>query len=263
MDLLDHPLRTVEFLAVDTETNGYGGERCEVTEVGAVLVGGGELHDRFASLCAVRAPLSRGVQRLTGISQSMVDEAPEAEIVLEDLVALLEGRVLVAHNAAFDRRVLAQACERAGLTWPDPPALCTLALARRFAPLARQRKLGPLAESLGIDVEQTHRALADAETCGRVLCALLPKLAAHAATVGEAIEALRPSRPARRTRAGATDGGPHGANVACHGISWRTGARPTGGTPRARSAGRAWTAPPGRGRCPATGRTPAPVRSPR
>jgi DNA polymerase-3 subunit epsilon len=217
MDLLDHPLRTVEFLAVDTETNGFGGDRCELTEVGAVLVGGGELHDRFASLCAVRAPLSRGVQRLTGITQSMVDEAPEAEIILEDLVAQLEGRVLVAHNASFDRRVLAQACERAGLHWPDPPALCTLALARRFAPLATQRKLVPLAQSLGIDVVQAHRALADAETCGRVLCALLPKLAAQAATVGEAIEALRPSRGGgnggrgRAPRAGATDGGRHGA----------------------------------------------------
>ena len=127
MDLADHPLRTAEFLVVDTETNGYGGERCEMTEVGAVVVGGGELHDRFASLCAVRAPLSRGVQRLTGITNTMLDEAPEADIVLADLIEQLEGRVLVGHNVAFDRRVLAQACERAGLAWPDPPALCTVA----------------------------------------------------------------------------------------------------------------------------------------
>jgi DNA polymerase-3 subunit epsilon len=210
MALLDHPLRTAEFLVVDTETNGHGGDRCEVTEVGAVLVGGGELHDRFASLCTVRTPLSRGVQRLTGITQGMLDEAPEAEIVLADLLAQLEGRVLVAHNASFDRRVLRQACERAGLAWPDPPALCTLALARRFAPLARQRKLAPLAESLGIEVGERHRALADAETCARVLCALLPKLSANATTVGEAVAALRPARPAR-PRATATDGGRHGA----------------------------------------------------
>ncbi|UGS35462.1 exonuclease domain-containing protein [Capillimicrobium parvum] len=210
MDLLAQPLRTVEFLAVDTETNGLGGDGCEVTEVGAVLVGGGELHDRFASLCAVRAPLSRGVQRLTGITQAMVDEAPEAEIVLADLVAALEGRVLVAHNAAFDRRVLRQACERRGLVWPDPPAICTVALARRFAPLARQRRLVPLAESLGIEVTDRHRALADAETCGRVFCALLPRLAAHAPTVGDALALLKPARAAR-SRAAATDGGRHGA----------------------------------------------------
>ncbi|HWF35700.1 MAG TPA: hypothetical protein VG295_10005 [Solirubrobacteraceae bacterium] len=50
MDLLAHPLGTVELLVVDTETNGLGGDACEITEVGAVLVGGGELHDRWSSL---------------------------------------------------------------------------------------------------------------------------------------------------------------------------------------------------------------------
>jgi DNA polymerase-3 subunit epsilon len=114
--------------------------------------------------------------------------------------------VLVAHNASFDRRVLAQAFTRAGAAWPDPPTLCTVALARQLHPLARQRKLRPLAESLGIDVEVSHRALADAETCARVLCALFPRLCANAGTVGEALRVLR-SRRRRAPRAGRTDGG--------------------------------------------------------
>jgi len=204
--LFEAPLAGAEFLVVDTETNGLGGERCELTEIGAVLVGGGELHDRWETLVAVRAPLSRGIQRFTGITQEMVDAAPPAELTLPELAELLEGRVLVAHSAAFDRRVLAQAFARAGLPWPDPPTLCTVSLARRLHPLARQRKLRPLAESLGIDVEVSHRALADAETCARVLCALFPRLCAHAATVGDALALLRARRPAR-ARAGRTDGG--------------------------------------------------------
>jgi DNA polymerase-3 subunit epsilon len=204
--LLDHPLATAEFLVVDTETNGLGGERCEVTEVGAVLVGGGELHDRWETLVPVRTPLSRGIQRFTGITQAMVDEAPPADMTLPELAEQLEGRVLVAHSAAFDRRVLAQAFARAGVAWPDPPTLCTVALARQLHPLARQRKLRPLAESLGIDVEVSHRALADAETCARVLCALFPRLCANAGTVGEALGLLGPKRR-RAARAGRTDGG--------------------------------------------------------
>ena len=52
----------------------------------------------------------------------------------------------------------------------------------------------------------THRALADAETCARVLCALLPRLCAHATTLADAWALLKPARP-RRARAGATDGG--------------------------------------------------------
>jgi DNA polymerase-3 subunit epsilon len=204
---LEAPLATAEFLVVDTETNGLAGDACELTEVGAVLVGGGELHDRWETLVAVRAPLSRGIQRFTGISQAMVDEAPPAEATLPDLAELLEGRALVGHNAAFDVRVLRQAFARAGLPWPDTPALCTVALARRLHPLARQRKLRPLAESLGIEVEVSHRALADAETCARVLCALFPRLCAHAGTLGDALSLLRPARR-RAARAGRTDGGP-------------------------------------------------------
>ncbi|MDX6687688.1 MAG: polymerase subunit epsilon, partial [Baekduia sp.] len=158
--ILDAPLATTEFLVIDTETNGLGGDRCEVTEIGAVLVGGGELHERWETLVQVRAPLSRGIHRFTGISQAMVDEAPPADVTLPELAEQMDGRVLVAHNAAFDRRVLAQAFARAGVPWPDPPTLCTVALARALHPLARQRKLRPLAESLGIDVDVSHRALA-------------------------------------------------------------------------------------------------------
>jgi DNA polymerase-3 subunit epsilon len=204
MTLLEHPLRTAEFLAVDVETNGRAGDACEVTEVGAVVVGGGELHERFDSLMRVRSPLTPGIQRFTGITQAMVVEAAAPRDVLAQLGRHLSGRILVAHSAAFDRRALAQAFARAGLRWPEPPALCTVALARRFAPLVRQRKLGALAAALGIDVAVAHRALADAETCARVFCALFPRLCAHAVTVQDAL-ALFPRRR-RRPRRGPPPG---------------------------------------------------------
>jgi DNA polymerase-3 subunit epsilon len=197
--LTDQPLAGAEFLAVDTETNGLGGDLCELTEVGAVLVGGGELHETFDSLVRTERPLSRGIQRFTGITQGMVDGAPPPEEVLPELAEMLEGRVLVAHSARFDVRVLRQAFERAGLDWPRPPALCTVTLARRFAPLARRRSLAPLADSLGIEVEEVHRALPDALTCARVLCALFPRLCANAPTVGDAVALLRGHRRARKT----------------------------------------------------------------
>jgi DNA polymerase-3 subunit epsilon len=199
---MEQPLASAEFLALDTETNGLGGDLCELTEVGAALVGGGEVHETWESLVRVERPLSRGIERFTGITQGMVDAAPPPEEVLPELAALLEGRVLVAHNAGFDARVLRQAFERGGLDWPRPPVLCTVALARRFAPLATKRGLAALAGSLGIEVDDVHRALPDALTCARVFCALFPKLCANAPTVADAVELLRPRRrnpdPARR-----------------------------------------------------------------
>src|SRR3954451_20525218 len=197
-ELADLPLLTAEFLAVDTETNGLARDACELTEVGAVLVGGGELHERWGSLVGVEQPLGRGIQRFTGISQAMVDAAPPPRVVLPGFAEQLQGRVLVAHNARFDTRVLRQAFERAGLEWPEPPVLCTVALARRLAPLQKRRGLAALADGLGIEVGAVHRALPDAETCARILCALFGRLCAHAQTVGEAVALLGPRRaPAR------------------------------------------------------------------
>ena len=54
VELLEQPVAGAEFVAVDTETNGRGGELCELTEVGAVLVGGGELHETWTRSCGRR-----------------------------------------------------------------------------------------------------------------------------------------------------------------------------------------------------------------
>ncbi len=197
MELLDAPITTAEFLVIDTETNGLGGDDCELTEVGAVLVGGGELHDRFSSLVRTSVPLRRGIQRFTGITQTMVNDAPDLEVVLPRLDQQLRGRVMVAHNAPFDRRVLRQAFDRIGRDWPNPPVMCTAALARKMLPLQNERRLGALADALGIEVRTAHRALPDAETCARVLCALFPRLCANATTVREAVALLTPRRPKR------------------------------------------------------------------
>jgi DNA polymerase-3 subunit epsilon len=202
VELLEQPIATAEFLVVDTETNGLGGDTCELTEVGTVLVGGGELHDTFSSVVRTSAPLRRGIQRFTGITQAMVDAAPSLEEVLPEVGHRLDGKVMVAHNAPFDRRVLRQAFDRIGLEWPNPPVLCTAGLARTMLPLQRERRLTALADALGIEVEQAHRALPDAETCARVLCALHPKLCANATTIAEAIALLKPRRKPTRRRAG-------------------------------------------------------------
>jgi DNA polymerase-3 subunit epsilon len=206
LSLLEQPIATAEFLVVDTETNGFVGDACELTEVGAVLVGGGELHDRWSSLVRCCAPLRRGIQRFTGITQDMLEDAPRLEEVIPRLAKRLLGRVLVAHNAPFDRRVLRQAFERSGLDWPEPPTLCTAGLARALLPLRRERRLVALADALGLDVPGAHRALVDAETCARVLCALFPRMCANAVTVADAVSLCvarrqRGTRPRRRVAA--------------------------------------------------------------
>src|SRR3954463_13320358 len=126
-------LASTEYVCVDTETNGRPGEDCELTEVGAVLVGGGELHEGFEALARVERPLSRGIERFPGITQQMVDAAPPPGEVLPHLKEMVSDRILVAHSASSDGRGRAQAFEGGGIEWVEPPILCTVAMARRFA----------------------------------------------------------------------------------------------------------------------------------
>ena len=200
---LDAPLAPAEFVALDTETNGYGGDLCEMTEVGAVLVGGGELHETYDSLVRVERPLSRGIQRFTGITQGMVDGAPPPEEVLPEIARPARGaraggaqRALRRGRAAPGVRARrARLAEAAG------------AVHGRSSPAASRRWCGSAGSprspgSLGIEVDEVHRALPDALTCARVFCALFPKLCANAVTVGDAIDLLRSRRRARKTEPG-------------------------------------------------------------
>jgi len=180
MELTDAPIATAEFMVIDTETNGLGGDDCEMTEVGAVLVGVGSCTTGGSSLCRTSAPLRRGVQRLTGITRRWSTAPPSLEDVLPPVGELLTGRVMVAHNAPFDAACCRQAFARIGLDWPDPPVLCTAALARRCCRCSAAAASPSSPTRSGIEVQTAHRALADAETCAHVLCALFPRLCANA-----------------------------------------------------------------------------------
>ena len=201
--LADLPLLTAEFLAVDTETNGLAREalRADRGRRGARRR---RRAARALGLAGRRraAAVGRGIQRFTGISQAMVDAAPPPRA----RCCRSSPRSCAAACSSPTTRASTRACcarrsSAPALDWPDPPVLCTVALARRLAPLQRRRGLAALADALGIEVAAVHRALPDAETCARVFCALFPKLCAHAATVGEALALLRPQRAARAPRA--------------------------------------------------------------
>ena len=119
MDLASAPAANVEYLALDTETNGLGGDLCELTEVGAALVGGGEVHESWDSLVRVERPLSRGIERFTGITQGMVDAAPPPEEVLPEVapesVRLgVQGQVLGARQRVLEQLHARDATPRTG-----------------------------------------------------------------------------------------------------------------------------------------------------
>ena len=104
-----------------------------------------------------------------------MQDAPRFEDVAGELLARMDGAVVVAHNAVFDERFLAAEFDRAGIAVPVSPAVCSLWLARRTL-RTPNHKLTTLARAAGLSTVHAHAALADVRT----VAALLPQMLAAA-----------------------------------------------------------------------------------
>ena len=113
-DDLGTPLADVTFCVLDLETTGTSAERCGITEIGAVVVRGGEVLATFSTLVNPGVAIPPEITVLTGITEAMVLPAPRIEQVLPSLLELLGGAVIVGHNVRFDMSFLQAAMQRSG-----------------------------------------------------------------------------------------------------------------------------------------------------
>lgn len=154
---------------LDFETTG-GGPDARATEIGIVLLDGGEISTQFSSLMHSGATVPPFIERLTGISNAMLDAAPPIREVMQQAEQLCQGRLLVAHNASFDRSFWQRELQRCGVDASSQAFACTVKLARRVYPEAPNCKLGTLAAWQQLPpAGRAHRALADALTTARLL----------------------------------------------------------------------------------------------
>lgn len=178
-DELGRPLRDITFCVVDLETTGGSAEGGSmITEIGAVKVRGGALLGEFQTLVNPRSEIPAFIAVLTGISNSMVADAPSIESALPAFLEFAQGCVLVAHNAPFDVGFLKFFAEQQGRPWPGFEVLDTARLARRVITRddAPNCKLSSLARVFNSTTKPNHRALADARATVDVLHGLMERL---------------------------------------------------------------------------------------
>ena len=165
-------LHSINFVVIDTETTGLRPGADRVIEVAAVRVGHGQILDSFQSLVNPRRRIPPFIERFTGITQAMVNEAPTASQVLPDLLDFIDGAPLVGHNLGFDLNFLAYEAQLLGLSFPID-GLDTIPLARRFLPALKRFKLDMVAAHLNIRTHNRHRAFGDAEVTAEVFLRIL------------------------------------------------------------------------------------------
>jgi DNA polymerase-3 subunit epsilon len=165
---LDQPVEQVVFAVMDVETTGLdptlGHRLCEIAIIRGM--GGRELA-MFSQRVNPERPVDPGARAVHGISDAELWAAPRFVEIAPVVRELLEGAVLVAHNAPFDLGFLAAEWRR--LRWPAPKVhvVDTLSLARRWLQLP-YNGLASVASALGIRAQNVHSALGDARITWQV-----------------------------------------------------------------------------------------------
>ncbi|HIF63110.1 MAG TPA: DNA polymerase III subunit epsilon [Deltaproteobacteria bacterium] len=151
-----------DFVYVDLETTGTRAVADRVTEVALIRVHDGKELRRWSSLVDPGCPVPSFITGLTGISDEMVREAPSFVDLADDLLEMLDGAVLVAHNARFDYGFLRAEFKRANRSF-QARTLCTVRLARKLFPGHRSYALSALLERHDLNCAARHRAMGDIE----------------------------------------------------------------------------------------------------
>lgn len=160
------------YAVVDIETTGTNNTYHGITEIAVVLHDGEKVTDVWKSLINPGQYIPDFITQMTGITNEMVESAPVFSDIAEELFSLLNDRIFVAHNAAFDYGFIRSHFEANGYTFKSKK-LCTVRLSRKIFPGFRSYSLGKLCEQLGITIANRHRAFGDAEATAKVFTLLL------------------------------------------------------------------------------------------
>ena len=155
----EQPICNERFAFVDVETTGIDARTCAVVEVAVQVVEAGRVTATFESLVDPEMPIPAFITGINGIDDAMVDGKPRLHDLMPELLHHCRGAVIVAHNAAFDRRFLPfLAAHRSACSWR---------LAAKVVPEAPNHKNQTLRAFFEVDDpklhgRRPHRALADA-----------------------------------------------------------------------------------------------------
>ncbi len=182
------------FVVFDIETTGFSPVHDRIIEIGAVKVEKGEIKERFSSFVNPDVPILLEIEKLTGIHDGMVVDAPMIEEALPHFLEFCQDAVLVAHNASFDMSFIIENTHRLGLkkefTYVD-----TVGIARLLLPHQAKHKLDAVAKTLGISLENHHRAVDDAEATAEIFLKFIPMLREAGADDLKAINAMGDASP--------------------------------------------------------------------
>ena len=183
------------FAIIDIETCGgkYEYRRGRITEICIAIHDGLRVVEKYTTLINPECYISPYFISLSGITNEMVAKAPKFHEIAKTIIDMTEGKIFVAHNVAFDYGFIKD--EFAGLGYKyKRETLCTVRLSRKLMPGKLSYSLGKLCESIGIDVQNRHRAEGDVDATVQLFDRLLELKSMHPQYKNQGVEDLMTRR---------------------------------------------------------------------
>ncbi|OBH02898.1 DEDDh family exonuclease [Mycobacterium sp. E1747] len=159
---------------IDVETSGFRPGQARVISLAVLgLDADGRVEHSVVSL--LNPGVDPGPTHVHGLTAAMLEDQPQFADVVDDVVKVLDGRTLVAHNVAFDYAFLAAEAELAEAELPIDSVMCTVELARRLNLGIDNLRLETLAAHWGVTQERPHDAFDDALVLTGVLASALKR----------------------------------------------------------------------------------------
>lgn len=155
------------FVVFDIETTGLSPHSDNLTEIGAVKVTNGSIVDSFSTFVNPKMDISYQIQELTGITNEMVEDAPDTYEALSNFLDFAKDSVLVAHNADFDTGFISLKCQQLGLDY-NFEKVDTLTMARIINTKLKRFSLDKVCKDMGVVLSGHHRAVNDAQATAEV-----------------------------------------------------------------------------------------------
>ena len=166
----------MDFIAFDLETTGFFAGADQIVEIGAIRYVDGRPESMFVTLVNPQRPIPIEAQRVNGISDEMVANAPTIDLLMPAFAEFCGDTPMIAHNAPFDYQFLVHEVKRLEIAAPRGHILDSLPMARKVFPGLMNYKLGTLVEHLKIPGGGFHRAQADCLFLGQLFIHILDRL---------------------------------------------------------------------------------------
>ena len=166
-----------KFIAFDVETTGLDSKRDRIIELGAVYFENGDKVSDFGTLVNPKVTIKKEASEINKITNEMIEKAPFEKEAYDELTnywnQLFSGTIILcAHNAKFDIDFLSKTLRRLGYN-AEIIYVDTLKLSRKLIKGLPNYKQTTVAEYFGITNIEEHRAVSDAEVCGKLFIKLL------------------------------------------------------------------------------------------